>query len=337
MKYVFGVSSHLAFYLCHKLIQVDAICADDCIFFTTRDYMFPAEYQSVYTHVIRTSYNTSSTSGRIFAGWKFWDTRKNIRAFDALVDRQIKGEPFLWYTQVCFNDICSLMVTKRNCVGYYVIEDGSGSYKTENPSTFKGVKSIIYHILLKPLYPRLFVLKNRMIETNHSKFKGCIASNDMCFPLHQQYTRVIGLPFIPVPLAERPDAILSVDPMFLWISLEEAHLVIQQLASYINAKQYKRIAYKHHPYNLSKTNHHIYEQYNMWLHQYISAKLDELDAQVSLENTLMAHTCDFYTAVSSVAIYAKAMICDCYSYMPLLRPYTTLSVPVVENLCTPIE
>ena len=48
IKHVFGVSSHLAFYLCHKLIQTDAINADDCIFFTTRDYIYPKEYQSVY-------------------------------------------------------------------------------------------------------------------------------------------------------------------------------------------------------------------------------------------------------------------------------------------------
>ena len=49
MKHVFGVSSHLAFYLCHRLIQIDAIPVDDCIFFTTRDYMIPREYQSLGT------------------------------------------------------------------------------------------------------------------------------------------------------------------------------------------------------------------------------------------------------------------------------------------------
>ena len=118
MKHVFGVSSHLAFYLCHKLIQTDAIDADDCIFFTTRDYIYPKEYQSVYKNVIRTSYNISPTDGRIFAGWKFWETQKNVRRFDSLVDSHLKGNPFIWYTQICFNDICSLMVTKPNCMGY---------------------------------------------------------------------------------------------------------------------------------------------------------------------------------------------------------------------------
>ena len=333
LKHVFGVSSHLAFYLCHKLIQTDAINADDCIFFTTRDYIYPKEYQSVYKNIIRTSYNISPTDGRVFAGWRYWETRKNVQRFDALIDSQLKDSAFVWYTQVCFNDICSLMVTKPNCVGYYIIEDGSGSYRKENNPIFTGVKGILYRMVLKPLYPRLFAVKNRMIETNHPKFKGCIASNDLCFPLHQQFTRVVGLPFISVPLEREPDAIISIDPLFLWISMTQAKEVFQRLATYINSKNYQYVVYKHHPYTLSASNHEIHQQYNQWLHDYLSIEIEELGSDVSLENTLMAHTSDFYTAVSSIAIYAKAMGRTCYSYMNFMRPYTTLSVPVVEDLC----
>lgn len=337
MKHVFGVSSHLAFYLCHRLIQIDAIPVDDCIFFTTRDYMIPREYQSIYTQIIRTSYNVSATNGRIFAGWRIWRTIKNVQDFDSLVDQEIRGEDFLWYTQVCFNDICSLMVSKPNCRGYYVIEDGSGSYRKENKPTFTGIKGLIYHFLLKPLFPRLFIVKNHMIETEHHKFKGCIASNDMCFPLHKQYTRVIGIPFVPVPLAKVPDAIISIDPLFLWISQEDAECLFQRLAAFVNSKGYKYIVYKHHPYNLSSAHINAHRQYNEWIKHYFTANLQELDSQVSLENTIMAHQCDFYTAVSSVAIYAKAMGVVCYSYMPIIREYAQVPIHIVEELCIPIE
>ena len=115
--------------------------------------------------------------------------------------------------------------------------------------------------------------------------------------------------------------------------MTQAKEVFQRLATYINTKNYQYVVYKHHPYTLSASNHEIYQQYNQWLHAYLSIEIEELGSEVSLENTLMAHTCDFYTAVSSVAIYAKAMGRTCYSYMNHLRPYTTLSVPVVENLC----
>ena len=337
MKHVFGVSSHLAFYLCHHLIQTDSLNPNDCIFFTTRDYSFPAQYNSIYTNVIKTSYNLSSTQGRIFAGWKFWQTHKNIKEFDNLIDKYLNNNQFIWYTQVCFNDFCSLMVTKSNCAGYYVIEDGSGSYRKENKPTFIGIKGIIYHTILKPLFPRLYVVKNRMIETNHPKFLGCIATNEMCFPLHKQYTKVIGLPFKPTPLEITPDAIISIDPMFHWISVENSEYVFKKLAEYVNKKNYKKIAYKHHPYTLSKANKEIYEQYNIWIHKYFDSELYELNSEVSLENSLMAHKCDFFTAVSSVAIYAKAMGITCYSYMPILHKFTSLSQPVVEEICIPIK
>jgi hypothetical protein len=176
-----------------------------------------------------------------------------------------------------------------------------------------------------------------MIETDHPKFRGCIASNNLCFPLHQQFTRVVGLPFISTPLDREPDAIISIDPLFMWISMDEAKDVFQKLSVYINSKNYQYIVYKHHPYTLSTSNREIHQQYNQWLHSYLNVEIEELAPEVSLENILMAHECDFYTAVSSVAIYAKAMGRTCYSYMNLLRPYTTLSVPVVENLCVYTE
>lgn len=337
MKHIFGVSSHLAFYLCNKLIQTDSISIEDCVFFTSRDYNIPKEYQSIYTHVIKTSYNVSSTKGRIFAGWKFWDTLKNIRTFDKLVDDHIKGEKFIWYTQICNNDICNLMVTKKNCVGYYIIEDGSGSYKKKNETTFKGLRGVLYHTLLKPLFPRLFIVKNRMIETDHPKFKGCIATNDKCFPLHKNYTRVIGLPFIPTPLKIVPDAIISIDALYLWISDDKAKMIIQQLAAYVNNKGYQRIAYKHHPYTYASSRRSIYQKYNQWINDFFLPELQELSPETSIENSLMAHRCDFYTAVSSISIYANEMGVKCYSYKPLLRPYVTISIPLVDDICIPIE
>ena len=94
---------------------------------------------------------------------------------------------------------------------------------------------------------------------------------------------------------------------------------------------------KHHPYNLSNAHINAHRQYNEWIKHYFTANLQELDSQVSLENTIMAHQCDFYTAVSSVAIYAKAMGVVCYSYMPIIREYAQVPIHIVEELCIPIE
>ena len=336
MKHFFCVSSNLAFAICNRLIQIDDLQVDDCVFMTTRSYRLPHSAEGY--HVVETALNSSVRSGRLFAGWRVWETKKNLRELDQLIFDHTGGEDFLFYTQVCYNDLCSAFVTNPHCKGYYIIEDGSGSYRKEEIVTFHGWRALLYKWVLKPLCPRIYTLKSKMVEVNHPKFKGCIATNELCFPLHQDARRVIGLPFHPEPLEHAPQALISLDPYYLWLTDEQVRCVMEQLGNYINDKHYQRIAFKPHPYLLTAENHSRYVLYKEWIQQYIHGDLEELGGQVSLENTIMAHKdCDFYTAYSSVAIYAKAMGVHCYTFAPLMRQYCNVFVPVVEDMCTPIE
>lgn len=336
MKHFFCVASNLAFAICDRLIQIDDLPIDDCVFMTTRNYRLPASAQEC--HVVETALNTSVKSGRLFAGWRVWETKRNLRELDQLIFDHTGGEDFLFYTQICNNDLCSAFVTNPHCKGYYIIEDGSGSYRNEEIVTFQGWRALMYKWILKPLFPRIYTLKSKMVEVNHPKFRGCIATNEMCFPLHQDVVRVIGLPFHPEPLEHAPQALISMDPYYLWLTDEQTEHVLRQLGAYISKKNYQRVVYKPHPYLFAPENQNRYVRYKQCLLQNIKADLEELGGQVSLENTLMAHKdCDFYTAYSSVAIYAKAMGVHCYTFAPLMRQYCDLFVPVVEDMCTPIE
>ena len=338
MKHIFGVSSHLAFYLCQRIIEQDSLKKDDCIFFTIDGYTLPSDYKSHY-RCVDVHDLFPSTQGRIFAGLRFWLTSKNVAKADVNIEQCVGEEEYIWYTQICFNDLCSVMVTNPHCIGYYVIEDGSGSYYMDNTPTFQGWQAIVYHCFLKPFYPRIYTLKNHFVESNHPKFKGCIASNEMCFPYHREHLRVVGMPFTPVPLSVVPDAIISIDPFFRWgITDEQVCQIIRQIATFINKQKYKRVAYKMHPALLSSQQTERYKLYNRWVREYFTASMEELSPQVSLENTLMAHTnCDFYTAVSTVVIYAHAMGVRCYTYAPLIRQYIDKSVPFIEDMCTSIN
>ncbi len=336
MKHFFCISSHLAFSICNHLIQIDGLAVDDCIFLTTRGYRLPAN--GVQYHVVETDFNSSAQSGRLFAGWHIVQTIRNIRLFDEIIDTHTDGDDYFFYTQICNNDISSVCVTNPHCKGYYIIEDGVGSYRHDDLPTFRGLRYFIYRCFLKPVFPRIYMLKSRMIEVNHPKFKGCIATNTLCFPTHQDSLRVIGLPFHPEPLPNPPQALLSLDPYYLWLTDEQVEIVFKQLGVFINKYRYKSLMYKPHPYLLVKENQGRYILYKQYLQRYISAPLEELEAQICLENTLMAHRdCSFYTAVSSVAIYAKAMGVKCYTFAPLLRQFCSLSVPVVEDMCIPIK
>ncbi len=340
MKYVFSISSHLTFYISNKIIEIDARNVDDCVLLLTRDYHIPEKYNSLYKNQIHTSYNVvGEQSSRVFSGINVLQTKRNIKAFDNLIDPFLQNEDFIWYTQVCSNDICSLMVTKKNCVGYYIIEDGFGSYLNTNPQTFKGWRYIAYKLVLKPFFNRIFELKNHFISTDSPKFKGCIATIETCFPLHQQYLRVIGLPFEKIDLGYTPNAILSIDPMYLFIDDEVIKKIYQELSCFIKSKCYKTITYKFHPIFYATVNSNLKAHYTQMIKNYFGEGLIELDKNTVLENVLMTYACDFYTDNSSVAIYGHELGAACYSYIPILNYYanTHRNYPLINKICIPIH
>jgi hypothetical protein len=322
MKYVFGVSSHLTFYIAHRIIAINGLDKQDCMLLLTRNYTLQEHFSRQYPNQLHTGYNiTGSKSGRVFAGANIFKTIKNIRVFDALIDPFVKDDTFYYYTQVCSNDLTSLMATKKNCKGFYVIEDGLSSYRDFNPQTFTGLRYIIYKLFLNTFFHRIFACKNHFIASESPKFKGCIATLPNCFPLHQDKLQVIGLPFETIDLGFSPDALLSIDPLYLHFSEDVIRNVYADIAQFIKTKSYKTIAYKYHPNFFAPTNTGHKNKVDNILKSLFGDSLVELDKSVVLENVLQTYRCDFYTDNSSVAIYGSIAGSKCYTYIPILRKY----------------
>jgi len=332
MKHVFGIASHLVFYLCNRYIEKHQLPIEDCILLLTRNYQLPSTYAQHYPHVIATDY---SPKKRVWAGVHFWKTIRNKQQFDQLLSSFLKGEDFIYYTQVCNNEICNLMVSMPNCKGYYVVEDGSGSYRTFNPQTFIGWQEWIYRLLLKPLFPRFYCIKNHFIETEHPKFMGCIASSQDCFPLHQQYLEVIGLPFEKIDLGYSPDAVISIDPLYLYFDTDKAQEILRSMGETIRQKHYKTIAYKLHPNLYTQA---FSKEKNMYLHTLMQGlnKMEEIPSTTCLENVVTTYHSDFYTVFSSVAIYAHLAGCTCYSPLHRIKDQIPTHIALVEELSQPI-
>lgn len=317
--HVFAISSHLTFYVSKHIIELDHIAPDDCVLLLTRNYHIPPQYESQYPHQIHTTYNVDPQSGRVFAGANIMQTYKNIRDFDQLVDPYIQGREFTYYTQVCSNDITSLMVTKPNCKGFFVIEDGLSSYRKFNPQTFEGARYWVYKLVLRPFFNRIFSAKNHFISSDHPKFMGCIATQQRCFPLHQDCLRVIGMPFEKIQLDVVPDAILSVDPLYDKISDQQMDQVYARIRQFMDQFHYQKVAYKLHPRFDAPQNHQHREDYLQMLRRHFGEEMIALPSSVVLENMLFTHPAAFYSLNSSVSVYASMMGSQCYTYMPLLK------------------
>ena len=340
MKHIFQVFSPLTFYISKRIIEVKQLDLNNCILLLTRDYKIPKKYDSLFENQIHTSYNVSEKEGRIFAGWKFWKTKKNIKEFENKIDKYLHNNQFIWYCSVCSNDICSLMVTHRNCVGYYITEDGMSSYRDFNPKTFTGTKALIYKYILNVFYHRLFAVKDYFIYTDNPKFRGCIATNEKCFPLHRQYIEVIGMPFEEAHLDTIPDAVISIEPNFEHIENNVILQLYNKLAEIIKKKQYKHIAYKFHPVFNAQVNIEIKKQYEIMLQQIFDKDLIEIDSDQSLESILITYKSDFYTGNSSVAIYASTAGTKCYSFIDFLckkADYYKQFRCLMYDFCTIIE
>lgn len=334
MKHVFAISSHLTFYLCNHYIELENLDRNDCILFLTRFYRIPPHHEANFPNQIHTNYNLTGTKeGRVFAGANVFKTRRNIREFDRIVDEQLQGADFVWYAQICSNDIFSMMVTKKNCVGYYIIEDGLDSYRNFNPQTFSGYQYLIYKFALKPLWPRIFTLKNYFISTDSEKYRGCIAIRSDCFPLHQDKLRVIGNPFEKVELPIKPDAILSVDSWYLYTKdIEVVKAIYKDVAQLIKDKKYNTFYYKFHPNLYALINSEYREAYRAAIQEIFGANTMELEADICLENILNSYQCDFYTSFSSVAMYVPKNTNTCYSFQRIMRKHgIDVSIPEVSK------
>ena len=338
MKHIFFVSSNLTFFIADRIIQLDGLSREQCCLFMVRNYHLPAAYSAFYTHQLATDYNVDPHTGRVFAGAKFWKTRRNIQAFDQLIDPFLQGEEFIWYSSVCSNDICSLMVSRKECAGYYVIEDGLASYRNFNPQTFTGFRYVLYRCLLKPLWPRIFCVKNHFITTDHPKFRGCIATCDKCFPLHQQYLRVIGSPFERKEEANLPDVVISVDPLCKLLDHQQVEELYKRLSEIITKRGYTRLACKLHPRFDAPQNAAIKAEYVAILQRYF-LHMEVLPSEAILEQILCKPTQTFYCGLSSVALYASMAGVKCYSFMPLVegtKAWEELP-PILGEIIEPIE
>ena len=318
MKHVFSITSHLTFSIMLRIVETNAIDKKDCVLFLLRDYHVPESHNAEFPLLISTSYNVDVDHGRVFAGIRFGQTRRNIRRFDELVDNVLKGEEFIFYTSVCSNDICSLMVTKPNCKGFYITEDGLPSYRHSNPQTFTGVRYILYRLVLRPLWPRIFEAKNHFIEDRHPKYRGCKGAMENSFPLQRDKLQVVGFPFEKNDYGFHPDAVISVDPLYESMGMERVDRLYRELAEFIEKNQrYNNIMYKLHPRFNAAINRGRRDEFVALLKRYFP-QIGELPAGVVLESMLYATKADLYCGNSALALYASQVGVRCYNMVTML-------------------
>lgn len=317
MKHVFFVFSHLTFYMVHQIVRTENINTKDCFILIGRDYTFPENHQNDFQNTYK-----SPSQQRCFAGINIFKTAKNVKAFDKIIDEHTDHQDFYAYIAGWTDDFSNLLVSNNKCKGYYIFEEGTGSYSHVNSKTFTGIKYWIYRLILKNLFPRFYAIKESYHNIDHYKFKGFYASSSRAFPeFHNFPIKVIDIPFENIDLGFVPDAVLSIDPLYRFANNEAVQDIYSHLFHYLETKNYKLIAYKFHPFFAVRPE--IKNEFSNIIHNCCTTKLVELDSNIVLENVLKTYKCDFYSAGSSVQIYGAIAGAKCYTFSSYLKKYNS--------------
>ncbi len=321
MKYIFSFYSHLTLYMSLEIIRHYNIPPADCLMISGRDYAIPAEDKPSECKYLFFKGGWNDKRYRLFSGLKIWKTIENRKKIDKLIIDNTQGDKYQCFLGSCADDYANLLVTHKNCTGYFIYEEGMASYNPNIPPIFSGLRYLIYKCILKPFFPRFYSIKEYNIYPYYYKFKKFIAISPRCFPTFNEYEKVIvNNPFKQIKLNFAPDAIISIDALLLFIGKEPAQDVYLQLLKYIDSQGYKNIAYKFHPWFYLHTAEK--KEYQHFIQSILREKAIELEESTILERVLSTYKCDFYTGYcSSVCIYGAFAGAKCYLATPLLKKY----------------
>jgi hypothetical protein len=304
-----------------EIIRHNDIPLVDCLLISTRDYTIPAEDKPLECNYLFFKGGWNDKRYRMFSGLKIWKTIENRNNFDKLIFDNTQGDKYQCFLGSCADDLANLLVTHKNCTGYYIYEEGMASYNPHIPPIFSGLRHLIFKCFLKPFFPRFYSIKEYNIYPFYYKFKKFIAISQRCFPTHNESEKlIINNPFKPIKLDFVTDAIVSIDALLLFIGKESAHEVYLQLLKYISSQNYKKIAYKFHPWFYIHPEEK--KEYQQLITTVLGNNAIELHENIILERVLTTYKCDFYTGYcSSVCIYGAFAGAKCYLATPLLKKY----------------
>ncbi len=320
MKHLFLVHSPITFLVTQQLLKTEALPKEDCIILLSRNFKLPGTTR-LQTAAIPA--DKAGNSDRIWSGLHLLRTRRQIRYYDQWLNSLV-NEAFYFYTPHTASDLENLIISHEHCKGYYIIEEGIGSYRATEPFPFKGWRGGALKAL-QAACPRLYTAKASFCNTRHPKFTGGYGIGKGVFPhAASGKVKILPLPFTAVKLAHEVQAVIVIDYLQgLGDALgNEAYTeVLRQTAGQLAASgRYRAIAYKFHP------SHYIGRQEFIGqvrrLFQQTAAQhnitIDELPQEVLLENVAYSYHPDFYGLFSSALFYAAVIGCKTYGMNRLL-------------------
>lgn len=323
MKHFFHIHSNITLLIAKQYIEDKGININDCIIFLTRGYTLPEDFSCMFKKVINYPKDVfKGKTDRVFQNLNIFKGRKNIKILENYINGFTNDGPFIFYycnTISKLYDFVSVSVTMKNCMGYYLLEEGSIVYFLDDSRMqikMSGVKKLIFKCFLQTFLRRYELLRDNIYSINSPKYKGCIAISEQAFPSYPKEKFIVSNPFSKVQLPYPIDYVMSIDPLYMFFDKEVVIKLYQQLSTIMERKKEYKLAYKFHPAFYKHPTH--YSEYKNIIQSIFGSNAIELDRNIILENVIISYKTTLFTDMSSVSVYAGLYGIKSYSYYKLI-------------------
>lgn len=339
IKHVFVVHSHITWLVTQLVILNKKLSRDEIVIVTGRNYKID---KLGYIQIKYPSFNNISPYKYIGLNLNNKDHILEVKRWNNKIAKLIKGD-FLAYVPHLWHVTAKLLVSHKNCIGYFYIEEGMASYddrlaKIKKINTKEFLSS--WFKFRNKNFTTLFLTTN-FFNFHHGKYKGAFCFSDDCFKNSKSKTifDIASLASIytpPKPL--NCDCIVVFDTISIskFITTEESLSIVENVIfPSLKQKRFNTVAIKLHP------------------DHYTARGLNEADAILKLfvsnndittvvlpetfilETYLIHYKIPIYCYVSSLSIYSSLLNGKVFTLINRLNlknnALHTLSKDVTEN------
>lgn len=311
MSHIFYIHSWICYLVAEKVIQHEKIQTENVTFLFVRG--FNAGRDCIYKHIIfpfDMPYEYFHPTKNFFKG------RFRLWKLDKFIDNITAGYYVAYWPHELFT-YGKLVNSSKKCKGYYLIEEGLGSYNKQNAECADSQESFVFNMYLKASFGSRLAS-----EASQKKYLGAYGLSEAVFPgrsnvkslrqylvtdtysrEYDQYQNSIIIVF---------DAVVEAKMIPLNIVLD----VFKKLLDSIRFRN-KKIYIKFHPASYLD-NIFVTAVTAIIDYEYTTLGVSTIDPTISLE-LLAGHVeAEFYVNVSSVGLYANLQGRVVYSFAKLL-------------------
>lgn len=311
MKHIFFIHSHITEFITSSIMEFKEIPKESCIVFLDRNHNLSYDLGTTYSIPFTTS--TQNTTDDFSFKLLFYRNRALLAEVDSWIDRITGKEEFFYYIPNTSYKFSQLVSTHPRCRGYYLIEEGIGSYMTyeHNLTTYYPQKNLLYNNLLY-LLKRLNFRgrlhdKVSLFNCLHPNYRGAFCYSRECFENFPNQT-VLSLQYnsFSRDANETPTHIIVFDFYYenFKLSFDAFIRSHERLLERLMEQGVKKVGYKLHPkqYTHSRSKEALETLFDRYKTR---MELVEIGREVSLEKIGINGDKVFYLAFSSVGIYAS--------------------------------